>query len=184
MANLRNRKVFVSHTTEDEERYAPLLAKLAEKEIDCWSTVAPGDSDSQLSPKTKDEIARRDVFLRICTQAAAKSARMQLEAWAFGATQVDDAHKGTPHQHIRIDLLMDPAYTPEPAQPAYLTINTTNRPMNDWLIVLYREIGKMQATRALSRRSITIIVVICVALGFLLMVCLLSFVILFQGATF
>ena len=181
---LRNGKVYISHTREDEGRYASLVAKLTQKQIDCWSTLSPEDSDSQLSKKTQEEIVGRDVFLRICTPAAARSVRMQLEAWTFGATQALDAQNGTPNQHIRIDLVMDTAYTPEPAQPTYLTIDAITRPMNDWLVVLYREMGRMQATQEMTRGTMTIIVAVCVILAFLLVLALLAFFVLFQGTGF
>jgi hypothetical protein len=180
----RNGKVFISHTLQDEALYTSLVDRLAQKKIDVWSTIQPDDSDTQLSQKTRNEIAARDVFLRICTPEAARSARMQMEAWAFGATQVDDNKNGTPNQHIRIDLVMDTAYAPDPAHPAYLTIDGITRPMNDWLVVLYREMGRMQARRAMSRRTMTIVVVVCVIAAFLLVCGLLGVLGLFGSTTF
>jgi len=161
---VRNGKVFISHTPEDEELYAPLVARLNEKQIDYWTTIPPGDSDTQLSPQTLQEIAGRDVFLRICTPTAARSARMRQEATAFHATAQKDIQNGTPNQHIIIDLVMDPAYISDPADNAYLTIDTTTRPMNDWLVVLYSEMGSMQATPTMSRRTLSILIIVGVVL--------------------
>jgi hypothetical protein len=106
---------------------------------------------------------------------------MHLEAAALRATAQVDQERGTPNKHIIIDLVMDPAYTPDPADTGYLTINTTNRPMNDWLVVLYNESGKMQATRAMGRRSMTVVVTVCVVGGCIVVVALLAFFVLFQG---
>jgi len=181
---IRNGKVFISHAVEDEALYAPLVTKLTQKEIDVWSKIMPEDSDAQLSQKTRREIAARDVFIRICTPAATRSERMRMEAWAFQNSRDDDNRKGTPNQHIIIDLVMDTAYTPGPGPESYLTIDTTSRPMNDWLVVLYNEMGKMQARRAMSRRTMTIVIAVSVIAAFLLVSCLLALAVLFRSTTF
>jgi TIR domain len=180
----RNGKVYISHTPQDQTKYALLVEKLSEKTINCWSTISPEDSDSYLSQQTKNEIAGRDVFLRICTPAAAASARMQMEAWAFGATQAEDNQTGTPNQHIRIDLVMDTEYISDPAHPAYLTIDAINRPMNDWLVVLYKEMGKMQATRAMGRRTTRVVVIASVVVALILLFACVAFFALFSGSAF
>jgi hypothetical protein len=175
---LRNGKVFLSHTAEDAGLYAPLVARLNEKQVDYWTTIQPGDNDTQLSPQTLKEIGGRDVFLRICTPAAARSARMRQEAAAFRSTQEKDIQNGTPNQHIIIDLVMDPAYISDPADTAYLTIDTTTRPMNDGLVVLYNEMGSMQATSTMSRRTLSILIVVGVV--FLLALTLIIFALLIR----
>ncbi|MGO8946487.1 MAG: hypothetical protein ACLQUY_02245 [Ktedonobacterales bacterium] len=180
----RNGKVYISHIPEDAEKYASLVAKLNAKQIDCWTTISPEDSDSYLSETTQKEISGRDVFLRICTTASAQSPRMQLEAWSFGATQGEDANTGTRNQHIRIDLVMDRSYTPEPDHQAYLTIDTTRRPMNDWLVVLYKEMGRMQATRQVSRRTTAIVVGVCVVAAVLVLTAVLVLLILLDGTVY
>jgi hypothetical protein len=181
---IRNGKVFISHAVEDEALIAPLVARLTQKDINVWSKIMPEDSDTQLSQKTRREIAARDVFIRICTPAATSSERMRMEAWAFQSSRDEDTRNGTRNQHIMIDLVMDPAYTPGPGPESYLTIDTTSRPMNDWLVVLYNEMGKMQAKRAMSRRTMTMVVVITVIGAFLLVLCLLAFLVLFDATTF
>ncbi len=178
---VRNGRVFISHMAQDEGYFTSLVSQLSEREIDCWSSIQPGDSDTQLSPKTLEEIGRRDVFLRICTPAAAGSPRMHLEAAALRAKAQEDQERGSANKHIIIDLVMDPTCTPEPADKGYLTIDTTNRPMNDWLVVVYNETGKMQATRAMGRRTMTVVVTVCVVGAFIVVLALLTFVILFQG---
>jgi hypothetical protein len=180
----RNGKVYISHAPQDQTKFALLVEKLSEKNIDCWSTILPEDNDSHLSEQTQKEIARRDVFLRICTPAAVSSPRMQMEAWAFGATQAEDSQNGTPNQHIRIDLVMDTEYSADPAHPAYLTINAVNRPMNDWLVVLYKEMGRMQATRAMGRRSTNAVVIVSVVVALILMFACVAFFALFGSTGF
>jgi hypothetical protein len=175
---LRNGKVFISHTAEDTGLLTPLLARLEEKQVDFWTTILPGDSDTQLSPQTLDEIAGRDVFLRICTPAAANSALIHREAAAFRAIQQKDVQNGTPNQHIMIDLVMDPAYNSDPADSGYLTIDTTTRPMNDWLVVLYNEMGEMQPTREMSQRTVLVLVIIGIVL--LLALTLIIFIVLLK----
>src|SRR5262249_25115625 len=100
---LRNGRVFISHTSQDEGYLTTLVERLSMREIDCWTKIQPGDTDTQLSPKTLEEIAGRDVFIRICTPAAALSPRMQLEAAALRAKAQEDAERGSPNQHIMID---------------------------------------------------------------------------------
>jgi hypothetical protein len=180
----RNGKVFISHTPEDQSKYALLLEKLTEKGIDCWSAISPEDSDNYLSQQTQKEIAGRDVFLRICTRAAASSVRMQMEAWAFGATQAQDNQNGSPNQHIRIDLVMDTEYISDPALPAYLTIDAVNRPMNDWSVVLYREMGRMEATRAMGRRTTNAVVIVSVVVALILLFACVAFFALFGSTAF
>ena len=180
----RNGKVYISHAPQDQSKYALLVERLTEKSINCWSTIPPEDSDDHLSQQTQKEIAGRDVFLRICTSAAASSARMQMEAWAFGATQAQDNQNGTPNQHIRIDLVMDTEYISDPAHPAYLTIDGINRPMNDWLVVLYKEMGRMQATRAMTRRTTRTVVIASVVVALILMFACVVFFALFADTAF
>jgi len=175
----RNGKVYISHTPQDQTKYALLVERLTEKAINCWSTILPEDSDDHLSQQTQGEIAGRDVFLRICTPAAASSERMQMEAWAFGATQAEDSENGTPNQHIRIDLVMDTGYIGDPAHPAYLTIDAINRPMDDWLVVLYKEMGSMQATRAMGQRTTHTVVIVSVVAALLLLFACVAFFALF-----
>jgi hypothetical protein len=179
---VRNGRIFISHTTEDQDRIAPLVTRLTQKRIDCWTTISPGDTDTDLSPGTEKEIAERDVFLRICTLAALRSSRMRLEANSARAQQQEDTRNGSPNRHIMIDLVMDGgASSPDPADRGYLTIDTTARPMNDWLVVLYNEAGMMQAKRAMSRRTMTIVAVISVIFALLLLYGIWAFFALFEA---
>jgi len=179
---VRNGRIFISHTKEDQDRIAPLVTRLTQKQIDCWTTISPGDTDTDLSPRTEKEIAERDVFLRIYTPAALRSSRMRLEANSARAQQQEDIRNGTPNQHIIIDLVMDGgASSPDPADRGYLTIDTTARPMNDWLIVLYNEAGVMKAKRAMSRRTMTIVVATSVIFTLLMLYCILAFFALFEA---
>jgi hypothetical protein len=177
----RNGRIFISHTAEDRDRIDPLVQRLTEKQANCWTTISPGDTDSELTAQTQKEIAGRDVFLRICTTAALRSGRMRLEAESARAVQQDDVRNGRPNRHIIIDLLMDPNSGPDPAERGYLTIDTTTRPMNDWLVVLYNDAGRMQATRAISRRSTSAVVIISVVVAVLLLFLCVAFFALFQG---
>jgi hypothetical protein len=103
---------------------------------------------------------------------------MHREAAAFRAVQHKDAENGTPNQHIMIDLVMDSAYISDPADSGYLTIDTTTRPMNDWLVVVYNEMGIMQATREMSRRTLFILVIVGIVL--LLALTLIIFIVLLK----
>ena len=172
----------MSHTAEDQSRIASLVTRLTEKQVNCWTTISPEDTDTELSPRTEKEISQRDVFLRICSPAALRSGRMRLEASSARARAEEDMRNGTPNRHIIIDLLMDgSASSPDPAEKGYLTIDTTSRPMNDWLVVLYNEAGTMKAKRALSRRAMTIIVVVSVICAVILLYFAWSFFALFHG---
>ena len=180
---LRNGKIFISHTEEDQGQIEPLVTRLTKKQVDCWTSILPGDTDTELSPQTQKEIAGRDVFLRICTPAALRSGRMRLEAGSARALQQEDTRNGTPNRHIIIDLLMDGgASSPDPAEKGYLSIDTTSRPMNDWLVVLYNEAGTMKASKAMGQRSMTIVVAVVVIIAVILLIAILGFFILFQGA--
>jgi hypothetical protein len=179
---VRNGRIFISHTTEDQNRIAPIITRLTQKQIDCWAAISPGDTDTKLSPRTEKEIADRDVFLRICTPTALRSSRMRLEVDSARAQQLEDIRNGTPNRHVIIDLVMDgSASSPDLADRGYLTIDTTARPMNDWLIVLYNEAGMMKAKRAMSRRTMTIVVAVSVIFAVLLLYGLLVFFDLFQA---
>lgn len=178
---VRNGRIFISHTAEDQSRIAPLVTRLTEKQVNCWTTISPEDTDTELSPRTEKEISQRDVFLRICSPAALRSGRMHLEATSARARAEEDIRNSTPNRHIIIDLLLDRTSSPDPAEKGYLTIDTTSRPMNDWLVVLYNEAGTMKAKRALSRRAMTIIVVVSVTCAVILLYLAWSFFALFHG---
>ena len=178
---LRNGRVFISHMAKTRGTSPRCSVDSPSGRSTAGPSIQPGDSDTQLSPKTLEEIGRRDVFLRICTPAAAESARMHLEAAALRAKAQEDQERGY-HQQARHHRSGDgPHLTPDPADTGYLTIDTTNRPMNDWLVVVYNETGKMQATRAMGRRTMTVVVTVCVVGAFIVVLAILVFFVLFQG---
>jgi hypothetical protein len=136
-----NGKVFISHTHEDNERCAPLLAALDAWGVDYWfdtRRVAPGDD---LSQQIQRAIAERDIFLRICTPAAQRSYWMKLETGAFRGLQARDHRAGDDTTRVLINLILDPGYRPEPFDYAHIFLDATSRPQRAWFEELRRAVG-------------------------------------------
>jgi outer membrane protein assembly factor BamB len=126
-----NGKVFISHTHEDNERCAPLLAALDAWGVDYWfdtEQLAPGQ---QLSDRLQAAVSERDIFLRICTSASSRSYWMSLELNAFRGLQFEEQRKTRKDGRLSINLILDPGYVPSLADRVDVVVDATNRPRRD-----------------------------------------------------
>jgi outer membrane protein assembly factor BamB len=123
-----NGKVFISHTHEDNERCAPLLAALDAWGVDYWfdtEQLAPGQ---QLSDRLQAAVAERDIFLRICTASSSRSYWMTLELNAFRGLQFEEQRNKRKDGRLSINLILDPGYVASLADRGDVVIDGTNRP--------------------------------------------------------
>lgn len=82
-----NGRAFVSHAYQDNGRCQPLLAALASWGVDTWFQVEREEADEQLSPRVEQDIAERDLFIRICSADADRSHWVRLETETFRRLQ-------------------------------------------------------------------------------------------------
>lgn len=160
----RNGKVYVSHAPEDVARCTPLVQALKERNINCWFETKQYETGQQLSERTLRAVTDRDVFLRVCTPAAQRSAQMKLEAESFRRLQAADRERGNADQRLFVNVILDPAYPRGSEDVSDLTIDATNKPLSAWIVAMYREAGKVKATREMSQRTLAILVTLVVAL--------------------
>jgi eukaryotic-like serine/threonine-protein kinase len=150
-----NGKVFVCHAPEDIYLCQPVLAAL-----DAWGIEyffdpsAPTGGTAQLSDRTQQAIAERDVFLRICTAALQRSLTASYEVNAFRSLQAEDKRRGKGDRRALVNLILDRGYVREPIDSATLFVDGTSRPRPIWLGELGRALGAGTASRRFSRRSL------------------------------
>ncbi|WIG59313.1 MAG: hypothetical protein OJF49_002060 [Ktedonobacterales bacterium] len=136
-----NGHVFISHAHDDNDRCAPLLAALDAWGVDYWFDTNRLEAGDDLSHAIQRAIAERDIFLRICTPAAQRSYWMRLEAGAFRGLQASEHSANGETYRVLINLILDPAYQPEPFDYAHLFIDTASKPRRIWLDDLRRALG-------------------------------------------
>ncbi|HEV2457329.1 MAG TPA: TIR domain-containing protein [Ktedonobacterales bacterium] len=123
-----NGKVFISHAHDDNDRCAPLLAALDAWGVDYWFDTRRMEAGDDLSHAIQRAIAERDLFLRICTPAAQRSYWVRLETGAFRGLQARQHRAGGDTTRVLINLILDPAYEPEPFDYAHIFIDATSKP--------------------------------------------------------
>jgi hypothetical protein len=133
-----NGKVFISHAHDDNDRCAPLLAALDAWGVDYWFDTRRMEAGDDLSHAIQRAIAERDLFLRICTPAAQHSYWVRLETEAFRGLQARQHRAGSDALRVLINLILDPAYEPEPFDYAHIFIDATSKPRRAWLDELRR----------------------------------------------
>jgi outer membrane protein assembly factor BamB len=149
-----NKKVFVSHTHEDNERCIPLLSALDAWGVDYWfdtEQLAPG---SQLSDRIQQGLAERDIFLRVCTAAAQQSFWMDRELASVRGMRVDTRSRGLPDHRMIIFLTLTPGYVVAPDEQADVVIDATGATRAETLKRLRDALGVPAPERRISRRRI------------------------------
>ena len=150
-----NGKVFISHSHDDNARCAPLLAALDAWGVDYFFDTQGLGAGQQLNERIQQEIASRDIFVRICTAAVQRSFWMSLEVNAFRGLQAEDRKRGRGNRRVLINLILDGDYSREPFDNATLFIDGASRPRAVWLGELGRALGVSAPTKpAVSRRTL------------------------------
>ncbi|HEU5437837.1 MAG TPA: toll/interleukin-1 receptor domain-containing protein [Ktedonobacterales bacterium] len=149
-----NGKVFISHTHNDNEICAPLLAALDAWGMDYWFDTQQLDPGQHLSERIQEAIAERDIFIRVCTPATQNSYWMTLEMNAFRGLQLDDQQRKRGNRRLSVNLVLAPGYQPAVSDRADLLIEASNRPPRAWLSEL-RDALELTVARArrMSRRA-------------------------------
>lgn len=166
----RNGKVYISHAPDDVVRCTPIVQALKDRNINCWFETKRYEAGPRLSERTMRAVAERDIFLRVCTPAAQHSVQMKLETETYRRLQSADRERGDAGKRLIVNVILDSAYVREPGDASDLTIDATNKPLSAWIVALYREAGKVKATREMSTRTLSVIVTIGVAVALLIMV--------------
>lgn len=146
-----NGKVFVSVVPQDRERCAPLI-----KALDGWKVPYLLDSKSTeatLTAPAQQALNMCSVLLRVCTPAAQRSPRWQAKAQAFHAAQMraDDGKSG-PRKII--NLVYDPDFTPDPADPPAIQIKANALMGAPWVVALRRELRELKGSWEPSHRML------------------------------
>ncbi|WIG58428.1 MAG: hypothetical protein OJF49_001174 [Ktedonobacterales bacterium] len=152
-----NGKVFISHTHEDNERCAPLLAALDAWGVEYWFDTQQLDAGQHLSDRLQQALAEHDVLLRICTPAAQSSYWMMMEMNAFRGLQLEDQQRKRHNARLSINLILAPGYVASAADRADIVIDAMNQPRQHTFAELRTALGLSAAARpkrGVSRRAV------------------------------
>jgi eukaryotic-like serine/threonine-protein kinase len=134
-------KVFISHTDEDIQRCAPLLRMLESWQVSYHFDALDRRSGQVLSQESQQALVDCEALLRICTRFTNRSYWMSIEAGALLSLQADDHRAGQPERRKIINLILDPAYTPEPFDINSIVVDTTDTRRPGWVNDLRRALG-------------------------------------------
>ena len=145
-----NGKIFISHTHTDNQRCEPLLAALDAWQVDYWFDVAQLSAGLEFGKHIEEAISKRDVFLRICTDATAGSTWMAKEAeWAH----LSHTQKNTKENTI-ISLILTSGYNQTAFDKQVTVIDTTRTTEVEWLRALRQTLGISSRDQRISRRTV------------------------------
>lgn len=136
-----NGKVFVCHAHADNALCAPLLAALQAWGVDYWFDAAAMEAGADLTMRIQQAIAERDIFIRVCTNAAQQSYWARIETSAFRGLQAQAHRGGEDGRRVLINLILDPDYQREPFDLVAIFIDATHQPLSAWLDALRRALG-------------------------------------------
>lgn len=149
-----NKRVFVSHTHEDNELCVPLLAALDAWGVDYWFDTEQLNPGSQLSERIQQALNERDVFLRVCTPAAQQSFWMSRELDAAQGMRADArAHNQADRRKI-ICLILAPGYVAGPNEQADVIVDAVGSTRASTLKQLRLALGIPLPERRISRRAL------------------------------
>src|SRR5258706_1171553 len=83
--------------------------------------------------RARRALSECSVLWRICTPAANRSYSMSLEAGAFLSLQADDHRAGQVGRRTLVNLILDPAYRPEPFDSAAPVLDATDPARFSWI---------------------------------------------------
>jgi outer membrane protein assembly factor BamB len=134
-------KVFVSHTDEDIQRCAPLLRTLESWQVSYHFDAVDRRSSQTMSQESQQALVECEALLRICTRYTNRSYWMGIEAGALLSLQADDHRAGQPDRRKIVNLILDPAYVPEPFDINSTVVDATNTRWPGWVNDLRRALG-------------------------------------------
>ena len=174
----RHPRVFLSFLPEDAAIAEVVAHELRKRHVKCWAVPAPANfSEAQLPSDIAHELTSSTCLIRICSAATQRNTLMQMELQAFRALQAKGAHDGAPARRILIELIADPAYTPDapgatdentqgsaPLAPAQtVTFHITNQPASAWMIGVLNAMGTLRARWEMSQGQILAVVIVGIA---------------------
>lgn len=131
-------KVFISHSDEDIQRCAPLLRTLDSWQVSYYFDALDRRSAQNLTQETQQALVECAIALRICTRFTTRSYWMSIEAGAFLSLQADDHKANLPERRKMVNLILDPAYVPEPFDISASVVDATNTRWPGWVNDLRR----------------------------------------------
>ncbi len=126
-----NGKVFISHCHEDNALCQPLLQTLSEWNVDYWFDTEQILAGTYFLQLIEQELQTRDIFIRVCSEAAKKSYWVGLETGAFHCLLAADFAHGLIEKRRLINFIVDPEYVMEPFVAANLYVDA-RKPEAEW----------------------------------------------------
>lgn len=117
-------RVFISHTHTDNALCEPLIDRLEAWGIPYWLDRSNGQVGQMLADQIADQIEAADVFVRLCTPAAASSVWMHRELGMFLAYERTDVRSGGGRQRVLIPVCFA-GYEPDMLERARLYVDAT-----------------------------------------------------------
>src|SRR6478752_3113192 len=143
-----NGKIFVSHTHEDNDVCAPLLAALDAWQVNYWFDTAQLSAGLELLDNIQRGMQERDIFLRICTPTANASPWMAQEEKLARTLRAPNRR-----QRRVILLIMKPGYIVLPEEAGDIIIDATQLPQVEWLRQLREALDVPSRERRINRRA-------------------------------
>lgn len=136
-----NGRVFISHSHDDKARCQPLLDALAQWGVDVWFDRERMNAGQDISQRVQDAIARRDIFIRVCSSAVRQRPYwVNLETNAFRMLQAEDESAGRHGKRRLISVVLDADYVLQPFEKTTLYVDAVHQPREAWLAELRRAV--------------------------------------------
>lgn len=134
-------RVFISHTDEDIQRCAAILRTLESWQVSYYFDTLDRRSAQTMTQESQQALVDCEILLRVCTRFTNKSYWMGIETGALLSLQADDHRAGQPDRRKIVNLILDPAYTPEPFDINSTVIDGSNTRWPGWVNDLRRALG-------------------------------------------
>lgn len=133
-------RVFISHTHTDNALCEPLIDRLETWGIPYWLDRSNGQVGQVLAEQIADQIEAADVFVRLCTPAAASSTWMHRELGMFLAYERADVRRGGGRQRVLIPVCFV-GYEPDVLERTRLYVDASSGPPAAWLDGVRKALG-------------------------------------------
>jgi outer membrane protein assembly factor BamB len=144
-----NGRVFISHTHQDNALCDLLTSALDAWEVDYWVDLDQLSAGQELIDTITRTMGSRDIFMRVCTEAARQSPWVDQEQTLARSLR---APNRSGHR-LMINLLMAPSYHPTEAEEREVVIDATQMTPGPWIDRLRQTLGIPPRGRHLKRRA-------------------------------
>jgi hypothetical protein len=136
-----NGRVFICHASEDNAHCEALCAALDAWEIDYFFDASSLKVGEHFPDRISREIADRDIFLRIATVAANKSAWVEIETNTVIQLWADERKNWQNSKRTLINLILDDTTDPLIVRANFHALDTRGTSRRVWLAELRRSLG-------------------------------------------